>query len=256
MVYAGDGRRDDAKMARTLGNLSAHTPSPGSPGSPAATPPVAPPALRASRPGWRDPRLWLGVAIVAGCVVAGARVLDSADDTIAVWAVGADEGSGAVLTRADLVAHRVRFGSAVDLAGYYRADAALPDRLELVRGVGRGELLPRSAVGTGAASGTVQVPLAVDPAQVPPGVGTGSVVDVYVVGSPGGSDAVDGTGAGPAAPALDAVTVVAAPRPDEVFGSAETKRQLTIAVPEKQAQAFFGLLAGADDPALTVVLRP
>jgi hypothetical protein len=213
-------------------------------------PSAAPPAVRAARPGWRDPRLWLGVAIVAGCVVAGARVLGSADDTVAVWAVSADEGSGAVLTRADLVVHRVRFGSAADLADYYRADGALPDRLELVRGVGQGELLPRSAVGT-APSGLVQVPLAVDPAQVPPGVGTGSVVDVYVVGS--AADSADSAGA--VSPALDAVTVVAAPRPDEVFGSGQTRRQLTVAVPEKQAQAFFGLLAQADDPALTVVLR-
>lgn len=246
MVYAGDGRGHDAKVARTLGNLSTRTPPPGT------APPAAPPAVRASRPGWRDPRLWLGIAIVAGCVVAGARVLGSADDTVAVWAVKADEGSGAVLTRADLVAHRVRFGSAGDLAGYYRADAALPDRLELIRGVGGGELLPRSAVGTGSASGTVQVPLAVDPAQVPPAVGTGSVVDVYVVGSsadPGGSAAM-------VAPALDAVTVVAAPHADQVFGSTQTRRQLTVAVPEKQAQAFFGLLAQDDDPALTVVLRP
>jgi hypothetical protein len=199
---------------------------------------------------------------VAGCVVAGARVVGSADDTVAVWAVRADEGSGAVLTRADLVAHRVRFGSDGDLAGYYRADDALPDRLELVRGVGRGELLPRSAVGTAAASGTVQVPLAVDPAQVPPAVAAGSVVDVYVVGAP--ADAASGAASGgmshavsgAVSPALDAVTVVAAPRPHEVFGGSQSRRQLTVAVPEKQAQAFFGLLAQGDDPALTVVLRP
>ncbi|HVX55027.1 hypothetical protein [Nocardioides sp.] len=240
-------------MARTLGNLSTHTspPGPAAPGPAAPAPPSAPPAVRASRPGWRDPRLWLGVAIVAGCVVAGARVLGSADDTVAVWAVRADEGSGAVLTRADLVVHRVRFDSAGDLAGYYRADDALPDRLELVRGVGRGELLPRSAVGTTTA-GTVQVPLAVDPAQVPPAVGTGSVVDVYVVGSP--ADAASDS-AGAVSPALDAVTVVAAPHPDQGFGSAQTRRQLTVAVPERQVQAFFGLMAQADDPALTVVLR-
>lgn len=248
MVYAATGPGHDAKVTPTLGNLSTRTPPP----APAPIAPgAAPPAVRVSRPGWRDPRLWLGVAIVAGCVVAGARVLGSADDTVAVWAVRADEGSGAVLTRADLVPHRVRFGAADDLAGYYRAGATLPDRLVLVRGVGRGELLPRSAVGT-AASGTVQVPLAVDPAQVPPAVGAGSVIDVYVVGSPNDS-------AGPAdavAPALDAVTVVAAPRPDQVFGSTQTRRQLTVAVPEKQAQAFFGLLAQGDDPALTVVLRP
>ena len=36
---------------------------------------VPPPAVRASTPGWRDPRLWVGVAIVAVSVVGGARLL-------------------------------------------------------------------------------------------------------------------------------------------------------------------------------------
>jgi len=220
---------------------------------------TAPPpqAIRVSRPGWRDPRLWVGIAIVAACIVAGARLLGSADDTVAVWAVKADAGAGAVLNRSDLQADRVHFANPSDLAGYYRADTALPDALALTRGVGGGELLPRSAVASGPASDEVQVPLAVDPVEVPPGVRSGSVVDVYVAGGSGSGRGEAATGgATPAAPALSAVTVVAAPGLDDVFGSTQAKRQLTLAVPEKRAQAFFGLIGGLDDPTITVVLRP
>lgn len=239
-------------MARTLGNnaaLSATSTSPVS--TPAAGVAAPSPAVRVSRPGWRDPRLWVGIAIVAACIVAGARLLGSADDTVAVWAMKADAGTGAVLSRSDLEPHRVHFAAAGDLAGYFRADAALPDQLALTRGVGGGELLPRSAVATATASDEVQVPLAVDPAQVPPAVRSGSIVDVYVVGGPGSTG-----GNGDAAPALSAVTVVAAPGVDDAFGGSQTKRQLTLAVPERRVQSFFGLIGGLDDPTITVVLRP
>ena len=50
--------------------------------------------LRCARhpPGWRDPRLWIGIAIVAVSVVAGARLLAAADDSVTVWAAAADLG--------------------------------------------------------------------------------------------------------------------------------------------------------------------
>lgn len=272
-------------MARTLGNSTTSSVA-LSGGSDHAVLSSPPPAVRANRPGWRDPRLWVGIAIVAACIVAGARLLGSADDTVAVWGVRSDAGAGAVLDRSDLEVHHVHFASADDLAGYLRADAALPDQLSLTRGVGGGELLPRAAVASGTPSDTVQLPLSVDPGQVPPTVRSGSVVDVYVVGpgagshlgsgdstagddAAGDSTADDGTAGdstaggsrasrdpGAAEPALSAVTVVTAPTGDDVFGAGETKRQLTLAVPERRAQEFFGLLGDVDDPTVTVVLRP
>ena len=56
---------------------------------------AATPAQRVRRPGWRDPRLWIGVVLVAGSVVAGARLLAAADDTVQVWAAATDLGAGA-----------------------------------------------------------------------------------------------------------------------------------------------------------------
>jgi len=100
---------------------------------------AVPSAVRARPPGWRDPRLWVGLLIVALSVVGGSRLLAAADDTVAVWAVAADSGPGATLTSADLVVRRVRFADGGDLAAYYAADATLPSDLRLVRGVGAGD---------------------------------------------------------------------------------------------------------------------
>ncbi|MGA8847847.1 MAG: hypothetical protein WB471_14625, partial [Nocardioides sp.] len=143
------------------------------------SPPV-PSARRAVTPGWRDPRLWIGVAIVAASVLVGARVLASADDTVAVWAVSTDTGAGEALSSEDLVTQRVRFADEEALARYYAVDDALPGELRLLRSMGSGELLPRAAVGSAEAQGTAEISLAVAPLLLPPAVGTGSVVDVYL----------------------------------------------------------------------------
>ena len=224
-------------------------------GAPALVP--AQPALRATAPGWRDPRLWIGIVIVAVSVVAGARLLSAADDTVSVWAVAADVGAGDVLSPDDLVATRVRFADEDGLAGYFTVDERLPADLEVTRGVGAGELLPRAAVGAAGSGSTLQVPLAVDAEQVPGSVGAGSVVDVYLVapvGSAPGAGGRGARGAEPARPALAGVTVVDAPALAETFGTSG-KRQLVLAVEEPEVRRFFRLLGSLDGPVVTVVRR-
>lgn len=214
-----------------------------------------PPAVRASTPGWRDPRLWVGVAIVAVSVVGGARLLASADDTVAVWGVADDMGAGDLVTEDDLLAQRVRFADDAGRDHYFTVDEGLPADLELLRGVGEGELLPRAAVGPAAETDTLEVPISVESGRVPVGVDAGSVVDVYIVARP--ADTAQGAPKGPGAlgePALQAVTVVAAPGLDDTFG-ASGQRQLDLAVPEAAAQDFFELLNSYDNPVLTVLRR-
>jgi hypothetical protein len=212
-----------------------------------------PPATRAATPGWRDPRLWVGLLIVAVSVVAGSRLLAAADDTVAVWAVATDAGAGAALSEDDLVAHRVRFADAGDLDGYYRVDETLPSELRLVRGVGSGELLPRGAVGAAdEPSDTVELPIAVEAEQVPPAVHAGSVVDVYLVGEPKGGKGAPGE---PGTPVLTEATVVDAPSVDGGFGGGAGRRQLVLAVPQDDAAAYFAAVAALETPLLTVVRR-
>lgn len=221
-------------------------------GAPTAAP--APPAVRATAPGWRDPRLWIGIVIVAVSVVAGARLMSAADDTVAVWSASADLGPGDRVGPEDLVATRVRFADTDDLAGYFTVDDELPADLELSRGVGAGELLPRAAVGPAGQSHTVELPIAVDAEQVPSSVDSGSEVDIWLVPSAAGAGGRAARGAAGHAPALSGVTVVDAPALEEGF-STSGKRQLVLAVDEEDAQRFFALLASTEDPVITVVRR-
>jgi hypothetical protein len=215
----------------------------------------APPAVRATTPGWRDPRLWVGVVIVLVSVVAGARLLAAADDTVAVWALASDLGAGDHVEAGDLVATRVRFADDGDLDRYFTADDELPPDLELTRAVSAGELLPRAAVGPAAQTDTVEMPIAVDAEQVPPSVQAGAVVDVYLVPSvPAGPGERAGASEPGPGPALSAVTVVDAPALEETFGTSG-KRQLVLAVGDKDARRFFALLGATDSPVISVVRR-
>lgn len=212
-----------------------------------------PPAVRASTPGWRDPRMWVGVAIVAVSVVGGARLLAAADDTVAVWGVVSDMGAGAQVAEDDLAVQRVRFANDDDRDRYFTVDDGLPADLELLRGVGEGELLPRAAVGPAADTDTLEVPITV--AKVPVSIDAGSVVDVFIVARPTDPEQpLPRLSGGLGEAALQAVTVVAAPALDDTFGTSG-ERQLDLAVPEPDAQAFFELLNSYDNPVLTVVRR-
>ena len=147
----------------------------------------------------------------------------------------------------------MRFADEDTQAGYFTVDDELPADLQLLHGLGAGELVPRTAVGSAADSGLVEVPIAVEPEQVPSSVATGSVVDVYVVAAPDPEAEV--TAPAPAdGPALAGVTVVDAPALAESFGTTG-RRQLVLAVPEADAAPFFALLGSYDTAVLTVVRR-
>jgi len=239
----------DERVARNLGDATAVASASGT-----TVGPAVPAALRGQRSGWRDPRLWIGIVLVAASVVVGARVLAAADDTVQVWTAATDLGAGQRVAPDDLVAQRVRFADDAALAGYFTVDDELPADLELTRSVAAGELLPRGAVGTPAAAGLVEVPIAVEPELVPPSVAPGDVVDVYVVAPL--TAAADGQDQQPppSGPALTGATVVAAPELASSFGTSG-RRQLVVAVPEADAPGFFALLARYDTPSLTVVRR-
>ena len=221
----------------------------GNPG--AQAPPVA---VRATTPGWRDPRLWIGIAIVAVSVVAGARLLASADDTVAVWATVDDMGAGDLVSEADLEVRRVRFADDAELSRYFRADDELPADLQLSRGVGAGELLPRAAVGAAADADRLQVSIEVPPGRVPPSVDSGAVVDVFVLDN--GADEPGRRAHDDSGPALAEVTVVDAPEPDASFGTTAGLRQIVLAVPEQEVADFHTLLDSVQDPLISVVRRP
>lgn len=206
-------------------------------------PTAPPPASRATTPGWRDPRLWIGVVVVAASVVAGSRLLAAADDSVPVWAVRADMATGEEVTADDLVARRVRFVDPDDLRRYFPADQALPAELRLRQGVGSGELLPRSATGSADEAGVLQLPVSVEPAALPPSVGAGSVVDVYL--------RTEGRCPVCAEAALTEVTVVTVPPPDELTGT----QQVVLAVDQEGVDRWFGLRSRVPQATVTLLAR-
>ncbi|MDN5744753.1 MAG: hypothetical protein L0H31_06480 [Nocardioidaceae bacterium] len=207
--------------------------------------------------------MWVGVLLVAGSVVVGARLFAAADDTVTVWAMSQQRGAGTPLAGEDLVATRVHFNDRETLERYFSADKPAPVDVVLNRTVGPGELLARTAVEARDEQKVVQVPLAVEPQQVPPDVRSGSMVDVLVSDRTTSaatesrkSDLAtgkDGTGQA-SAPALSGVTVVAAPAFDDSFAVSGT-RQIVVVVPESAAADFEALLGGLQDPLIRVLQR-
>lgn len=209
-------------------------------------------ARRAAAPGWRDPRLWIGVAIVAVSVLVGAWALGTSDDSVAVWAAGDTMVAGHILTADDLTVRRVRFAESSDAAHYLPADRQLPAGLRLLRPVGAGELLPQAAVGPHTQADVREVPVSVPPDQVPGSVGAGDTVDVYL--RPGSRAGCDTGTACTGRPVLAGVTVLDAPPVSDGFGS-DGSRMLVLGMDDPTARQFFRALAATDEPTLTVVGR-
>jgi hypothetical protein len=211
-----------------------------------------PVARRSSPPGWRDPRLWIGLAIVAASIVVGSVVLGTSEGTVPVWAAADTLGADHVLTADDLAVRRVRFDDTDAVSLYLRADRQLPADLQLRHEVAAGELLPRAAVERGATRDLRKVPVSVAPDQVPGAVGVGDVVDVYL--RPASRTACAGTSVCDGLPVLDGVTVADAPPADATFGS-DGSRMLVLAMSPSEAERFFRLSATTDDASLTIVGR-
>jgi hypothetical protein len=205
---------------------------------------TSPTAIRARRPSWRDPRLAVGLALVCISVVVGARVLASADDTVAVLAASGDLVAGQPVTAEELTEVRIRFTSEQDADRYLAAGDELPDGAVLLRPVGSGELVPRGAVST-EAGGLVEVPLSLDPGRVPASVRPGSVVDVWV-----GSD---GEGGRRSDLLLSEVPVLSVSRAGGL--GAGGLRQVVVGIPSDEESEVDDVI-GRLNRSLVVVRRP
>lgn len=137
----------------------------------------SPAASRLPRARWLDARLLVGLLLVLLSVALGATVLADADRRVQVWSVTRDLGAASTLSSDDLRATSVRLDG---VAGRYVAATEDLDGLVLTRPVGRGELLPASAVRAAGAPERRRVVIEVDRAGVA-GLAKGQVVDLYAV---------------------------------------------------------------------------
>lgn len=216
-----------------------------------------PTATRAQPPGWRDPRLWIGVAIVAVSIIAGARILGGADDSVTVWAAARDVAPGDTVRADDLVSTSVRFGDSADLDHYLLTSAPLPDDLRLTRGLGAGELVPAAALGSGEEAETVIVSLAFPHELIPTNIGAGSVIELLVVPE---ESSGEGSGEGREATnepttVLSDVVVIDAPSAADSLGSVSRGRQLVLGIPEAESDALTEILAASEDQRVRVLVR-
>ena len=209
-------------------------------GTPTVPPEVLPgPAPRRVRPPrWLDLRLVLGVLLVLGSVLLGARIVSAADATVPVWAAAADLAPGTELTADDLVAVDVRLDEA---ASAYLSAGTRPQGSVLARAVRAGELLPRSALEEPAEQ--VQLALPVQAGYVPPSLERGQVVDVYAVADPA-AGAV-GIADGSVTLVVRKATVQAITgRSEGVLSTPTTAVQVVVAVPAGRADDVLTSIAG------------
>jgi len=169
------------------------------------TEPAAPPARRLTAARWRDPRLAVGIVLVAGSVVVGSQVLASADDTTPVWAVSSDVAAGTALPPDAVQVDRVRLDDAEDGGLYLPADQPFPPDLVAAHDLSAGELLSHSDVRPPEDRAATELPVAVQDGHRPPDLAPGDRVDVWVTPA---DDAGQGGAAAPARAVLRAVEVV------------------------------------------------
>ena len=214
--------------------------------------PGSPRATRHRGSAWRDPRLLVGVVLVAGSALVGATLL-SGEETVDVWATRDALTAGEPVRADGLVRREVRFADQADADRYLTADQPLPTGASLTRDVGAGELLPRAAVAPDRTSPVVEVPLRVAGEAVPLTVRAGSVVDVWVTPDPALA-AADDT-AGPARLVLEDVRVLAVSRGGGALG-ASAERQVIVGLDASQERGLAGALGDLARGEVVLVRTP
>ncbi len=201
----------------------------------------APAPRRTRRPRWLDVRVIGGLVLVIAAVVVGARVVGASSHTSPVWAATKDLAAGTVIAPTDLVAVDVNLADTA--ARYLAADSDVTAVVGSSLGVPlrAGELLPVSAVQQ-TKPGRIVV-IGVAPDRMPPGVGHGSVIDLYLTlgrTAPAAAASTDQIAAG--------ITVqsVTAPASGGLSGAASSRYQIAVLVSADVADALVKTLPAGD----------
>jgi hypothetical protein len=198
-------------------------------------------------PRWLDLRLVLGVLLVLGSVLLGARVVSAADATVPVWAVAGDLAAGTELTADDLVPVDVRLD---ETGGAYLSTSTRPEGRTLSRAVRAGELLPRSALEP--AGELVQIALPVQAGYVPPALERGQLVDVYALADPAAGATAEADGS-VALVVQNAPVQALSGRSGGVLSTPTTTVQVVVAVDAGEADDVLAAIGGRP---LVVVVHP
>lgn len=218
-----------------------------------STKPTAPPALRLRRPSWRDRRLLIGLLLVLGSTVLGARLVGGDEHLTEVWVSRLDLASGTTLQTDDLELRGLPLAGLG--SGYLSGTDESPVGRLLVRDVVAGELLPAASVAPpgsdadhdGSAGATRVVSVPVDPWHMPADLSRGERVDVYVSAARGAVASVE-----PRVVAAGAV-VVRVETAGGRFGAGGGSEAVLLAVPGSDVARLVG---GVADGTVDVVRVP
>lgn len=125
---------------------------------------------------WFDPRLAIGIVLIAASVIGVFAIVSVADASEKVLTARAALAPGDRIDAGDLVATEVRMPGATDL---YLVPADVPaEGLLVTKAIAAGELVPASAVGSAAALRLASVVITVN-AELPGSIEPGATVDVW-----------------------------------------------------------------------------
>lgn len=191
----------------------------------------SPVAGRLRRPGWKDPRLLIGILLIAISIVGVSAIVQGADRTVAYYAADGTLTPGTVLEPGDLAVTHVR----VDAGPYLAVDAeAEPWGHVVTRVVEPGELVPASALtGADLFDGRPVAVVATSPVALD--VKPGSLVDVWVTG-------VDPEGVPSTALVGEGLTVADVVREEGAFSAVRTPT-VYVVVPQEDLSQFLEALA-------------
>ena len=125
---------------------------------------------------WFDPRFAIGIVLIVGSVAGTAFVVGAADTSVTVYAAREALAPGDIVSPSDLVPTSVRVGDAENL--YVVPGDVAEAGVVVTKPVGRGEIVPASAVGSleGLSVTTVVIPVK---GQLAASVRPGATVDVW-----------------------------------------------------------------------------
>ena len=136
---------------------------------------------------WRDPRLLIGLLLVLGATILGARLAAASDDTVEYWSVSSSVQAGDPVDPDELRTTRVRLSGGTG-DNYVRTDEEFEaplDELVWAHPVAGGSLIDKAAVVPASQGERSQLPLSVADGAAPADLGRGDLVDVWVGPGPG-----------------------------------------------------------------------
>lgn len=187
-----------------------------------------------------DPRLLIGLALVAASMLGVLTLVAAVDDATSVWATRSALVPGQRISDGDLVERRVRLGDAARLYAS-ASDGAVVGSL-VQRAVPAGELVPVSALGEGGTAALAPVMLSLR-GELSRSITAGGAVDVWATRQLG-----SGTWSAPAVIVPNAIVVrISEPSGVSVGGS---ESAVEVLVPRNRLAAVLDAKANGDALAL------